>query len=122
MPIPQPLTLTHILTYLYAAFSHIDGEMTEEEQEEMQDKLMEWNPNFLEVMVEMIEGLEWFIESFSDETAAETMMVCVDILGDAEGLNRQEIIDDLVAIAEADGNYDETEKSFISKLQAAWGL
>ena len=120
MSAPEEITVTTCLAFLYVAFAHLtDGDLSEEEQEKIQEKLLEWNPDVIEVLMGMLEGAQWYFGSIDDNTVVDQLGAIADALG-GSGVDTSAILDDLKEIAEADGKFDDDEKAMIAGLEKLW--
>ena len=116
----EEFSIGTILAYLYMIFAHMDGEFSEEEGDVITEKVTEWSGDVIDGLIDTLAGAEWAIETLGNGTALETVTNVCAALSATEGLNKKEIINDLIAIAKADGNYDEIEKGFVKTLEENW--
>ena len=113
---PEPLTFGHILGFLYLTFAHFtDGEITDEELSEITAKIGEWMGDEDPLGENTIsETIDWY--NSIKEIRLDTFDSLLTGFKKMTRWNNDRlvcILDDLVDIAKADGNYDEEEKEWI---------
>jgi len=117
----------HILTAIYLLFGHLtDGELTKDEIKKATDKIHEWTPgDDIEVtnsiFIEVFEEIEKFENSDALVEFMEDMINRVpEFISEKKYLRA--ILEDLVAVAKADGKFDENEKNMIDVLSKLWNV
>ena len=120
---PEPLKVIHCLSFLYLAFAHqTDGELSDDERSVIRTKLQEWcseGTDMSTISTFMDETIGWYNAVEADDRI-NTMAGIAATLKD-EGFTedqRRAVVADLVSIAKADGNYDETERKWVKLLAA----
>lgn len=117
--------LLNNLGYLYIAFAHLtDANLQQSELEEIKSKLIERAPDlsYDEVTNLLDDAIQWYNKS-ADERLRVVNTIAEAIHYDIEEASiKISILDDLVAIAKADGNYQFEEKAFVNVLSSAWGI
>ena len=121
----------HVLSYVYCSFAiYTDNEFDDTEKKEIFVALSEWLPDESRTSIYAIlqEAFEWFIEDMK-ASDKENDIVLNHIFGFCPQLKEnldqdacQAIINDLIRIGKADGNYDEREQKWAEILSAELGV
>ena len=120
MSAPEEFTITNCLAFLYVAFAHMtDGDLSDEEQEKIQEKLSEWNPDDIEVLIGLIEGVQWYFGCLEDDNVNDQVVNIAQAIGSG-AVDTSDVLNDLKEIAEADGKFDDNEKALLANLEALW--
>jgi uncharacterized tellurite resistance protein B-like protein len=106
---------------MYLTFAHeSDGDLGDDERSVIRTKLLEWcsKEATLDQASEYIDQtIEWYNTTTSDERIDEMVDTAAALKGaDYSVDQRKAVLSDLIAIAKADGNYDEVEKKWVNIL------
>lgn len=115
-------TRAHDLALLYLALAYgTDAELTDDELEAITSHLQPWRPDFAlpDVQEVVIEAMAVFLEQDGAAEVARSIKSLTEVLSQEE---RERVMEDIVAIAEADGVLLSTERSLINTLARSWGL
>lgn len=117
-------TELHHIAYVYAAIASSDGSIANEELEVFCHKLHEWNPEIdtdelMQVVMSAVSALGSDIERGEDDEKLDESIEIVAGALDDEG--RAAALDDLLAIAAADGTLMPGEGELLLKVREAWG-
>lgn len=119
---PDEVTAGTILAFMYFTFAHLtDGELSDDELEVIQEKITEWGGD---VGANLKSAIDWY-NSCTAEERLNVLGVSTVSLKDVfefEDANLRAVLDDLVAIAKADGKYDSVEKEWVRITAEALGL
>ena len=121
------------LSYLYNAFAiYTDAELSDEEMTEIKRCVSEWCPDKSgnEIHNSLNSTLSWFKEDLAtdlqNEDSTTVAESCVGIAVVAkENLTEQNckaIVNDLIRIGQADGNFDDREKHWANVISEAMGI
>ena len=116
-------TVLHHLAYVYAAIASSDGSITPDELEVFCKKLHEWIPeqdpeNLMQTVMASIAALG------EDKDKQDLGHLYKSIGEVAENLDddaRTAALDDLLAIAAADGTFEPSEGALLLRIRQAWG-
>ena len=127
----QPPTLCHCLGFIYLYFAHTsDAKLTKEEFMTVTEKVNQW----MDLLEEDSESITVFQDTFiwwksemvsGDVDINDTILYLVENMNSLYGLkdvHLRVIGGDLKAIAEADGEVSDFEKSWIVKVLRKMGL
>jgi len=122
---PEPLLFGHILGFMYLTFAHFtDGDVTEHEMSTITAKVGEWMGDSDATGRNTIsEALDWY-----NSVKTARLDIYIYFMSRFKKMTEWEddrlicVLDDLVSIAKADGNYDEAEKKWITVFSEALGL
>jgi tellurite resistance protein len=118
--------LTHALAFLYiAAGQATDGTLTADEMRTLAAKLQRRAPELsLEQLGTVLRDTVASYKAIASlDEKLDRASACAEQLRDAcDGAMRQAIVDDLRAIAEADGSVSDDEIAFIDTIAATLGL
>ncbi len=118
--------LIDALAFLYLAFGQVtDGELTQDEMRTLADKLQKRSPGI--ELSELGQLLRRTVDSYKAiedrEQKVQRAQQCAALLRDAvDDAMRQAILGDLVAIAYADGEVSQDEKTFIGQTAQTLGV
>lgn len=119
----EPLwSLLHDMALLYIVVAHgSDNKLQESEIGAMIMRLGVWQPDLDEDAIREIirDALEFYATGPSKEDLDDSSTAILDTLSRSQ---RLEVLNDLVFIAEADGEYTQEEKNMIEVLTGVWGL
>ena len=127
----QGITTPHAgLTYILLSFAHFtDGELTDEERDEIMQRSIHTGGRWGYTKEEMIAGWEAACSVHDSCETWETMKnVFVDVLnllGKQEGFGENEkkyLLEDLEAIMNADHKQHENELYWVNKIKEVWNL
>jgi lysyl-tRNA synthetase class I len=117
--------LLNNLGYLYLAFAHLtDANLQESELLSIKSKIHSRSPEFTsdEVNDLLDDAITWYNKT-ADERLKVVNTIASAIHYEIEDVEiKTSILDDLVAIAQSDGNYQFEEKAFVNVLGQAWGI
>jgi len=122
------VNVVQIMTFMYLTVAHQgDGEITEAEGEKARDFTMRYSGNFPKFEYNFTKACEWYeraLNGGSDFVFKQYSINVNALLNDLEMSDevRQQIYDDLVTIARADGEISQGEKAILDKTAGAWGL
>jgi len=122
------VNVVQIMTFMYLTVAHQgDGEITEAEGEKARDFTMRYSGNFPNFEYNFTKACEWYeraLNGGSDLVFKQYSINVNALLNDLEMSDevRQQIYDDLVTIARADGEISQGEKAILDKTASAWGL
>jgi tellurite resistance protein len=116
-------TVLHHLAYVYAAIASIDGSITNDELEVFCKKLHEWIPeedpeNLMQTVMAAITALGDDKDKQELGHLYRSIGVVADNLDDEA---RTAALDDLLAIAAADGLFEPSEGALLLRIRQAWG-
>ncbi|UCC74879.1 MAG: TerB family tellurite resistance protein [Gemmatimonadota bacterium] len=116
-------TELHHLAYVYAAVASSDGEITNDELDVFCEKLHQWNPEIpadelMQIVMTAVAALGSDKERQEAKNLRESVQLVADVL-DEEG--RVAALDDLFAIAAADGAFMPGEGNLLVEIREAWG-
>ena len=115
-------SLIHELAFLCLLVGHSDGEdLSSDTINEVVDRLQEWRPNQSEEQVR--EVLRRALQVYAEEPGTDLIHDSVKALKQAlSTTHRLTVIDDLHAVARADGPISRNERQLIHSLAEAWDL
>jgi lysyl-tRNA synthetase class I len=117
--------LLNNLGYLYLAFAHLtDADLKQAELDSIKSKIHSRAPEFTsnEVNDLLEDAINWYNKT-ADERLKVVNTIASAIHYEIEDVEiKTSILDDLVAIAQSDGNYQFEEKAFVNVLGQAWGI
>ncbi|MGD2153076.1 MAG: TerB family tellurite resistance protein [Gemmatimonadales bacterium] len=113
----------HHLAYVYAAVASSDGTITNDELDVFCQKLHQWNPDIpidelMQIVMTAVAALGADIEDQEASHLRDSVETVAEVLDD-EG--RAAALDDLFAIAAADGTFMPGEGSLLVEIREAWG-
>ena len=120
------MSLAHVLSFYYITFAHAtDGDLSPEEIVEIAVIVSGWSgldPE--ECALTVTEALEWYVSSVRDpeEVAAVIAATTLTIKEALDEDGYKLVIEDLVDIAKADGNFDDQEKKYVKMIGGLLGI
>lgn len=123
MPTRDEWTGLHHLAYVYAAVASSDGAITNDELDVFCEKLHQWNPDIpadelMQIVMTAVAALGSDIEEHEASNLRDSVQLVAEVL-DEEG--RAAALDDLFAIAAADGTFMPGEGNLLVEIREAWG-
>jgi uncharacterized tellurite resistance protein B-like protein len=123
MPRRDQWTALHHLAYVYAAVASSDGTITNDELDVFCKKLHEWNPEIpadelMQIVMTAVAALGADIENQEANPLRDSVELVAKVL-EEEG--RAAALDDLFAIAAADGTFIPGEGNLLVEIREAWG-
>ena len=119
---PDSWTTLHDLAVVYLALAHgTDAHLSQEELDRMMERLGAWDESLDDDQVRDI-VLEAIVAYTERDRDAEVTRAMLGIRSDVSAVERLFALDDLIEIAEADGEVLESEKELISALRRIWAL
>ena len=119
MGTPENLTLGHVLSFMYMTFAHCtDSELSQEETNKICIIIDGWGN--VDTELTLRESLDWFLSFETKKERNHELFQYIPVI--KENITADEgrrIIEELVAIAKADGKYDELEKSVATNIAKA---
>ena len=121
---PEPLLFGHMLAFMYLTFAHYtDGEVTKEEMATVSIKIGEWMDEGDDGSSTVSETIDWYNSVKSVRLDVfDYMLTRFKNMTQWNDKLLTSVLDDLVSIAKADGNYDDREKKWIRMFAAAFEL
>ena len=121
-PAADPDGALHHLAFLYLVLAHgTDLDLSEDERLLMLRKLQEWRPSLAEPQVRAV--LERAMERYAHGASPYRLAASVEAVRDGfPEAQRQAAFDDLVALANADGVFLDSEEDLLNDLRTAWHL
>ena len=125
------VTFVQMMTFMYFTVAHQgDGEITEDEMKKARDFTLRYSGNFPNFEYNFTKACEWYDRALNggSDLVFKQYSVNVATLLEQAGVGaegndlRQQIYDDLLEIARADGEISEGEKAILDKTAGAWGL
>lgn len=122
------VNVVQIMTFMYLTVAHQgDGEITDAEGKKARDFTMRYSGNFPNFEYNFTKACEWYdraLNGGSDLVFKQYSINVSALLNEADMSNevRQQVYDDLVEIARADGEISVGEKAILDKTANAWGL
>jgi uncharacterized tellurite resistance protein B-like protein len=115
-------TELHHLAYVYAAVASSDGEITNDELDVFCEKLHQWNSDIpadelMQVVMAAVAALGRDKESTDSSNLRDSVQLVAKLLDDD---GRAAALDDLFAIAAADGTLMPGEGSLLLEIREAW--
>ena len=120
--------LVMIMTFMYFTVAHQgDGEITDDEMKKARDFTLRYSGNFPSFEYNFREACAWYdraLNGGSDLVFKQYSINVSALLNEADMSNeiRQQVYDDLLEIARADGEISVGEKAILDKTASAWGL
>ena len=113
-------SVLHDIAFLFIVMAHgADGELVDPEIAVMVERLSQWSPDLTESGVRAV--LRSALEYYSTGPEAFDLEATVESVSDAlPKAQRLVVLDDLMAIAEADGQFRTEEEEILETLSAAW--
>ena len=110
------------LALIYLTLAHgTDEDLTDDEVEAIASELYEWQEEVREESV--LSAIKGALALYEREDALDQVNAAIENVRDALSEDdRQLILDDLVEIAMADGQYMHEESTFIGELASAWNV
>ena len=107
---------------IYLTLAHgTDEDLSEEEVDAIAEELREWQDQVREESV--LSAIKGALALYEREDALDQVNAAIRSVGEQlSEEDRQLILDDLVEIAMADGQYMHEESTFIGELAEAWGV
>lgn len=116
---PSHFTYGHALAFLYISFAHItDDDLAPEELAVIIEKVIEWSDNAEATAAAITEALELW-KGTSGEEEQELFAECAALIANSD-FNKEAVLQDLIAVAEADGKIAPGEQMLIKTLENAW--
>lgn len=114
--------LIHELAFLYIIVAHSSNDdLATEEIEAILQRLEEWQPDLTDE--ERRDVMRRALQVYADEPGQSLIEGSVEALKEALALvQRLAVLDDLAAVAKADGALTETERELIRNLSQAWDV
>ncbi len=115
-------SLLHDMGLLYVVVAHsTDSDLSEPELSAMIERLLQWQPDYSEEEVRKV--LRDVLQFYAGEPGKEDLRKSIQTLNESlPMLQRLALLDDLVYIAEADGEFSPRERDMILTLSRAWNL
>ena len=122
MPNRDDWTLIHHLAYVYAAIASSDGSISNEELETLSSKLHTWNPQvdakeLMQIVMSAVAALGEDKQLGDSEPLHRSINLVAEALDDD---GRTAALDDLLAIAGADGTVWPAEGDVLLMIREAW--
>jgi hypothetical protein len=120
---PAEVTIGHALAFTYFSFAYTtDGELSDEEFKTITNKVVEWYPkeDFNNALNATKEALEWI--STCDNIFEELLPLLDDINNNLEDNQLKAVLEDIVAIAKADGKFVEKEQKQLELIADKFGF
>ena len=120
--------LVMIMAFMYFTVAHQgDGEITDDEMKKARDFTLRYSGNFPSFEYNFREACAWYdraLNGGSDLVFKQYSINVSALLNEADMSNeiRQQVYDDLLEIARADGEISVGEKAILDKTANAWGL
>lgn len=114
-------SLAHDIGLLYVVVAHgSDNKLSTVELKAMVERLAEWLPNVEEPVVRDVlrEALKYYSSGLGEEEITRSVEAVLGL----EVPQRLAVLNDIVFIAEVDGQLSENEESMISTLSNAWDV
>ena len=121
---PEPLLFGHMLAFMYLTFAHYtDGKVTNEEMAVVSIKIGEWMDEGDDGSSTVSETIDWYnsVKAVRSDVFGY-MLARFKKMTQWNDDQLTAVLDDLVSIAKADGNYDEAEKKWIRMFAEAFEL
>lgn len=118
----QAWTLMHDVGLMYLVLAHsTDNVLSDSEISVMIERLGDWRPELSEEKIREIlrEALRFYAESPDQKDLQESVQAIRDML---PVVQRLALLDDLLHIAQADGEVGENEREMLSTFSRAWGI
>lgn len=115
-------TLLHDIALLYVVLAHAgDGDLTPPELELMQDRLADWQPDMPREAIRSVlsTAMTWYQQGPNLNLLQRTVASMRDKM---PAMHRLLLLDDMLHIAEADGDLAAHEKELIQNFSEAWGV
>lgn len=113
------------IALLYLAFAHAtDGSLSGEEMRTVAQRLREWKPEAsLDEMGGVMKSTVERYKSLGDQAArlAEARRCVASLAGTLSPEAKVRIVEDLRALADADGTVTDTEHTFLAEVEQAFG-
>ena len=125
------INLVQVMTFMYFTIAHQgDGEITDDEMDQARVFALRYSGSFPNFEYNFTKACEWYDRALNggSDLVFKQYSVNVGTLLDQVGFDeegnglRQQIYDDLVTIARADGEISQGEKVLLDKTASAWGL
>ena len=115
-------SLLHDISLMYLVLAHAtDNELSDDEISMMIERLQEWQPELAEEDVRDV--LRAALQVYAEEPGREALGASVSAIRDGlPVVQRLAVLDDLVRIAEADGEVNRHEEEMLSTLSQAWEI
>ena len=120
--------LVNIMTFMYFTVAHQgDGEITDDEMKKARDFTLRYSGNFPSFEYNFTQACQWYdraLNGGSDLVFKQYSINVSALLNEADMSIeiRQQVYDDLLEIARADGEISVGEKAILDKTASAWGL
>ena len=123
--------LVQVMAFMYFTVAHQgDGEITDDEMGQARNFAFRYSGNFPNFEYNFTEACAWYDRALNggSDMVFKQYSVNVGTLLEQAGFDeegnglRQQIYDDLVTIARADGEISTGEKAILDKTAKAWGL
>ena len=115
-------SLLHDVGLMYIVLAHgSDNTISEVEIAAMVMRLKDWQPNLDEEAIRRV--LREALAFYSDDPSQEALQQSVQTIREMmSAVHRLVLVDDLVFIAQADGEMNDIEKEMIDNLSQSWGV
>lgn len=115
-------SLLHDISLMYVVMAHsTDNELSEPEIGAIVERLSEWQPDLDEGSTRRVIGD--VLTYYASEPPSERLQTSVTAIKDGLPLmQRLVLLNDLVYIAEADGEFTQYEKEMLATLSSAWDI
>lgn len=118
-------SIGHVVSILYLVLASSDGDISTEEILEMRLKVSEWTGLDQEEAAQIVEETRaLYITLVKDQDKILNMLtICISLLDEKmDHTSHKEVLEDLVAIGKADGNFDEAEKAYVEMIATTLGI
>ena len=117
----------HVLSFLYLTISHLsDGDLSKEEVLKIGLIVSEWTDLDQEESAQIVEETRaWFIALAmnEDDKISDMLTTCISLLDQKmDHTAHKTVLEDLVAVGKADGNFDDVEKGYVEMIAAQLGI
>ncbi len=119
---PQAWDVVHDLAYLFLVLAYgTDHELSAPEVQIILNKLKEWQADRSEEQVRAV--LQAAMERYSQGADEASLVASIEAVRDAlPEAQRMAVLNDLIAIANADGVFLDSEEDLINRLMTAWDV
>jgi uncharacterized tellurite resistance protein B-like protein len=122
MSVRDDWTELHHLAYIYAAIASSDGSISEDEMEVYCHKLHQWNPDVdAEELMQLVMAAVSALGRDKERVGGRYLNKSIEIVAGAlDDEGRAAALDDLLAIAAADGTLMPGEGELLLTIRKAW--
>ena len=115
------------MSFLYLTISHLsDGDLSKEEVLKIGLIVSEWTDLDQEESAQIVEETRaWFIALAmnEDDKISDMLTTCISLLDQKmDHTAHKTVLEDLVAVGKADGNFDDVEKGYAKMMGNALGI